>query len=83
MPQRGYRAQPRVEWHEDKEIFGTVFAPEGLPDSAQGEWREDKGGLGWFSPEKGRWNPTQAGSLCYISLSAWLPLVRGPPGRCF
>src|ERR1700761_1950299 len=21
------------------------------------EWREDKGGLGWFSPGKGRWEP--------------------------
>ena len=31
------------------------------------EWREDKGGLGWFSPGKGRWGPTQAGSLCYIN----------------
>ena len=40
------------------------------------EWREDKGGSGWFSPGKGRWdsaryqfrNPTQAGSLCYNAL---------------
>jgi hypothetical protein len=37
--------------------FGRLLSGRDYRTQPRVEWREDKGGLGWFSPGKGRWEP--------------------------
>ena len=48
---------------------GDLCPEGGCRAQSRVEWREDKGGLGWFSPGKGRWelNTCCKPLLCYLN----------------
>ena len=54
-----------TEWHEDEEILGTVFAPEGLQDSTQGS--RDHSALLW---------PISLLPNVLRYCAAWLPVMQ-------